>query len=151
MITDKDIKHNSCFVELWDLGPTKPKPPSRPEFKSTHNEGTPDYDIDKAEFEEHVKQYAADLNWYRRMRAEWEHWQHAIGGPMKVDMWPIDARTVLEAQASGRLEVRYVKRLPQGKKPGHYQLEVERRQMHEAEARQRDIDNDPHFGSNPRP
>jgi hypothetical protein len=144
-----DIKA-SGFVDLWDLGPEKPTAPAKPVFECKAKEGTPDYDVARAEFKETLEKYEADLAAYRRSKREFDHWHQHVGGPKKVEMWPVDARTVLERQANGQhSDLRYHKHLPKGMRPGKAQVEAEERAAAEAEARKQDMDRDPHFGKQP--
>jgi hypothetical protein len=144
MISFHDIKKNG-FVDMWDLGPQRPTPPEQPEPpKPSKSEA--DNILAKLEHEDRLRDYEVNLRAYGRLKAEFDAWRKDVNGPRKIEMWPVNATEVLQAQADGRYPERYVKHLPPGVKPGRAQIEADAREQDAAEARQRDIDLDPHFG-----
>jgi hypothetical protein len=145
MISFHDIKKNG-FVDMWDLGPQRPIPPEPPE-EPKPGKSAADNILAKLEHEDRLRDYEVALRSYGRLKAEFDHWRQNVGGPRKIEMWPINAREVLEAQAEGRHpHHRYAKHLPPGIRPGRAQIEADAREQDAAEARQRDLDLDPHFG-----
>lgn len=145
MIKFNDIKKNG-FVDMWDLGPQRPLPPEQPK-PPTPGKNEAENILARLQHEDALKDYEVALRAYGRLKAEFDHWRVNIGGPRRIEMWPVQAREVLEAQADGRHpHARYARHLPPGVKPGKAQIEADAREQDAAEARQRDIDLDPHFG-----
>ena len=81
-------------VWLWDIGPSKPKPPTRPEAPKVA-EGTPAGDIAKLEFAEVLEQYQADLKRYRTLKAEFDDWNAKNTGPYIIPFWSCDAQDAI--------------------------------------------------------
>lgn len=160
-ITERDVNPKG-LVELWYLGPERPRPPQQPQspfpdeavkFRNTgeaflERPTTAEEDLALDRYSEAVHKYRRrDLPHYKRLRDEYDAWQENTGGPVKVLLWAVDAKILLERQAKGDLPTRYHKILPRNVRPGHLQREADRRAEIEAEQRQRDVERDPHFGA----
>ena len=122
-------------VWLWDIGPSKPKPPTRPEAPKVA-EGTPAGDIAKLEFAEVLEQYQAGLKRYRTLKAEFDDWNAKNTGPYIIPFWSCDAQDAISNDLRAVQEGRQEKRryylcsrtrgrgdlpnggLPEGMKPG---------------------------------
>lgn len=150
-------------VWLWDCGPEKPKPPTRPETPSG-KQGDPEYDLAVIEFKESLENYEEALKEYAAKKKEHAHWHKVIQGPVELVMWSVNARDALanddRAVKEGRQEkLRYYissrtrgwsqaknHGLPIGVKPGKgHQAALEREIAGEKEFVQA-LRNDPQFG-----
>jgi hypothetical protein len=145
MINYSDVKRNG-FVDLWDTGPQRPLPPDPPKQPKLDSKVDADNILAKLEHEDRIRDYEGELRRYGVLKREYDEWRLNVGGPRKIEMWPVGAKEVLQAQADGKYPERYHKRLPAGMKPGKLQLEADARERAAADARQHDIDTDPHFG-----
>lgn len=140
-------------VWLWDLGPTKPVHPERPE-PPVGKEGTPLYDLKVIEWREEKENYDRALLQYREDKERWDRWQRDNGGPVEIPQYSVNAREAMErdpkrytlsarTRGHGQLANRG---LPLGMKPGHGQKMLEERQRQGLE----DLDlarrGDPFFG-----
>lgn len=157
--SDTDLPPNSAEIQrviLWDIGPAKPVAPKRPTvpkvFKES-KEGDPEYDLAKIDFAEQLEEYQDALKAWKRNKADHAEWHKANGGPVELTFWSCDAFDALDRDAKnapvddeGNKQLRYFisartrghshlpnRGLPQGKKPGHGQSELERR-MREGDA-----------------
>jgi hypothetical protein len=128
------------YVVLWDIGPTKPKAPGRPEAPKG-KEGDPEFELAKIEFKEQLESYEDTLKEYGRAKKEYADWQKNKGGAIELTMFSCDAHDAL-ARDPNRYFISSSTRgyeklknhgLPTGCKPGHAQAENIRR-AHEGEA-----------------
>lgn len=131
-------------VVLWDLGPSKPVMPKRPDAPEGAP-GTPKYDLAQIEFKEVLEGYDAALKAFRQAKIDHADFLKRYGGPYELEMWSCDAHDAIargvERDADGEIvRHRYVISsktrgherlknggLPTGMKPGHGQSEIERR------------------------
>ena len=133
-------------VDLWDMGPqrpTAPKPPAAPEFDKIKDAS--DRALAEHEHEDAVEKYRKDLRRYGEAKRHHADWHEKNGGPVKVELWAIDAKHALEVETE-----RYRVDLPRGTKPGAAQIEADERAAEEAEATDRARDADPQFGARAR-
>jgi hypothetical protein len=125
-------------VDVWDLGPQAapkpPKPPDEPDkaaLKGAHLAAA------ELEYEDACELYKGHLRAYSSARKAHLEWKDEKGGPVKVELWGVDARHAMETEPD-----RFVLDLPKGMKPGKAQLEAEEMQAAEADeirqARSRD-------------
>jgi hypothetical protein len=147
-----DLPPNSAELQqvwLWDIGPSKPVTPKRPEIPKGR-EGDPEYDLAKIEFAEALEDYQAELKAWKKLKADYAEWHKTNGGPVEIVFWSCDAADALARDGAnapidvktGEKQLRYFisartrgsshlpnKGLPPGKKPGHGQAELERRMI----------------------
>lgn len=124
-------------VDLWDLGPqVEPKPPAAPEAPDVKLKG-PDLAAAELEYEDQCEIYKGELRAYTVARKAHLDWKSQKDGPIKIEMWGVDARHALD-----NFPDRFKLDLPKGVKPGRAQAEAEEMQRQEAEelrqARSRD-------------
>jgi len=142
------------YVILWDIGPTKPVPPKRPDTPKG-KEGDPEHDLAVIEFKESLEDYGEALKAYKQAKIEYAKWQKDQGGAIELRMFSCDAADALQRDPA-RYHISSSTRgyerlknhgLPAGHKPGRGQEEnIRRAQEGEAEfaaARARD----PVFGN----
>lgn len=146
-----DLPPNSFDIQnviLWDVGPPKPVAPKRPvvpKVMKDSKEGDPEYDLAKIEMAELLEEYAEGLKRWKQDKIEFAAWHKRNDGPVEISFWSCDAHDALTndatAVADGRqAEIRYYlssrtrghadrpnRGLPDGKKPGKGQAELERR------------------------
>lgn len=77
-------------VWAWDVGPEKPKLPTRPE-PPQGKDGSPAYDLAKIEFAVVLEEYQAALKRYSADMLAYGKWDHE-GGPVLLDWWDCDAK-----------------------------------------------------------
>jgi hypothetical protein len=140
-------------VWLWDIGPRKVLPPTRPAVpKGEH--GTAEYDLAMIEFKDELETYEKALQAYRKGKAEYEKWQTDNGGAVENEWWYVDAKDALERDPN-RYYVSSRTRgysklknggLPAGVKVGHGQAEIERRRREGQEDLEELRKRDPIFG-----
>jgi hypothetical protein len=139
MIPIKRVKRNGK-VDLWDCGPSRPLPPDYPAAVDEKLKGA-DKAVAEVEHEDAVERYKRDLRLYADAKKAHLEWHEVNGGPIKVELWGIDATHALEIDPG-----RYKLDLPRNVRPGRAQLEAEERAEAEAEAAQRQQAADPQFG-----
>ena len=136
-----EIDVKTMQVKLWDLGPSKPVPPVKPE-PPKGKDGDPDYELAKIEFRDLIEEYAAALKAHKRDKDWHKAWWEENGGPIQVQAWSVDAKEMLE-----RAPERYVTSLPKNLKPGPgHQRALEREQNRATEFAAGEA-RDPHFGT----
>jgi hypothetical protein len=158
-VGDTDLPPNSAEIQqviLWDIGPSKPVAPKRPNVPKG-KEGDPEFDLAKVEFAEALEDYQEALKAWKKAKTEYADWHKQNGGPIELVFWSCDAADALARDAANAPAVvgddgeetkhlRYFisartrgygnlpnRGLPQGKRPGHGQSELERR-MREGDA-----------------
>jgi hypothetical protein len=144
-----DLPPNSFDIQqviLWDIGPSKPVAPKRPvvpKVMKESKEGDPEYDLAKIEMAELLEEYAEALKRWKQAKIEYAAWGDR--GPVELSFWSCDAADALARDAaavaeSRQSELRYYvssrtrghgnrpnRGLPEGRKPGKGQAELERR------------------------
>jgi hypothetical protein len=151
---DTDMPPNSAELQqviLWDIGPSKPVAPKRPDLPKG-KEGDPEYDLAKVEFQEALEDYTEALKTWKRQKTEYADWHKQNGGPVEITMWSCDAHDALGRDAAAapivikngeeKKQLRYFisartrghsnlpnRGLPNGMRPGHGQGELERRMI----------------------
>jgi hypothetical protein len=107
-------------VDLWDLGPqVEPKPPAAPDAPDAKLKGA-ELAAAELEYEDACELYKGQLRAYSAARKAHLAWKDEKGGPVKVEMWGVDARHALENWPD-----RFKLDLPKGTKPGRAQAEAE--------------------------
>lgn len=132
--------NHNLRVLVWDLGPSDPKVPKRPELPNAKPD-TPEAIMAESDFRAAMAIYEGERDAYARLKREFDAWHRQNGGPYQLEMWSMDV-----ADALVRDPDRYVLKLPKGKKPGRRQHEIEAQRRQE----QSDLDvmreRDPQFG-----
>ena len=143
MIPLNRVKPNGK-VDLWDLGPqVAPKPPAAPKEPDKDKLKGAELAAAELEYEDACELYKGELRAYSAARKAHLEWRESKGGPLKVEMWGIDARHAMEVESD-----RFVLDLPKGMKPGKAQLEAEELAKIEAEELRRARASDPmHAGA----
>ncbi len=133
------VKPNSK-VDIWDLGPKRPTAPTEPTPVSDKLKGV-ELAVAQVEFEDAIDVYKSQLRAYATLKREHQAWHAGNGGPVKIELWGIDARHALEREPE-----RYKLDLPKGQKPGKAQIDAE--EMARAEGMELAAlrDRDPNFG-----
>jgi hypothetical protein len=155
--------HLLMQVVLWDVGPSAPVPPERPEAPRG-KDGDLEFEIAKIDAREQIAEYGTEVQRYKRDRDEFEHWHTRNGGPIEIQMWSVDARDALGHDARAVREGRQSKLryhlssktrgyghlenggLPPGVTPGHGHEANVQRQLADAHALAIARRNDPVFG-----
>ncbi len=127
----------SLRVRFWDLGPTKPVMPKRPEPPKNLDDP-----IAKLEYDEAAAQYVKDIQAFRVASADYEKWAVEAGGPVELERWSVEARDAVQRDPR-----RYVKKLPKGVSPGHGHAENLRRKAEEDAEFRKVAATDPIFGT----
>lgn len=112
------VKANSK-VDVWDLGPLRPEAPKEPEAVNDKLKGA-DLAVAQVEYEDATDLYKRDLRAYAALKREHERWHTENGGPVKVELWGIDATHAINSWGE-----RYKLDLPRGVKPGKAQIAAE--------------------------
>ena len=125
-------------VELWDLGPSRPVPPSPPSDVDGRLKGH-ELALAQIEYEDGLEAYKIALRLYSATRRAYDLWHNTNGGPVKIEFWGVDARGALDHE-------RFKLDLPRGLKPGKAQIEAE--EMAKAEGAELAAlrERDPNFG-----
>lgn len=139
MVPLKRVKRNGK-VDLWDTGPTRPAAPQPPAEVDAKLKGA-DRAAAEVEYEDACDRYKHQLRAFTKAKVDYAEWHETNGGPLKVELWGVDARFALDKEP-----VRFRLDLPKGVKPGKAQLEIEANAESEAEAFQRQQAADPQFG-----
>lgn len=142
MIPLHRVKNNGK-VEIWDLGPqVEPKPPAAPiEPDATKLKGA-EFAAATVEYEDACERYKSALRTWTASRKAHFAWADDKGGPIKIEMWGVDARWALEKEPA-----RYKLDLPKGARPGKAQIEADERAAVEIEELKRARALDPQFGA----
>jgi hypothetical protein len=137
--TDLDQKPNG-MVDMWDMGPEKPIAPNPPpEPKPTGHKA--DDAVAQQQYDDAVEDYKKELKSYSAQKKEYDGWRQNAGGPVKREVWPIDANRAID-----EFPGRYRKTLPAGAKPGKAQVEADERAVEQAAETKRIKERDPHMG-----
>lgn len=128
-------------VDIWDLGPQRPTAPKAPESPDLDKLKGADRALADVEHEDAVEKYKDHLRHYGAAKREHTAWHDKNGGPIKVELWAVDAKHAIEVEPE-----RYKLDLPPKTKPGPAQIEAERRAAQEAEDLDRARSSDPQFG-----
>ncbi len=119
MIPLNRVKNNGK-IDLWDLGPqVAPKAPEPPEAPNVKLKG-PDLAAAELEYEDACEIYKGHLRAYSVARKAHLEWAEHKGGPIKIELWGVDARHAIETEPD-----RFMLDLPRGIKPGKAQAEAE--------------------------
>lgn len=135
----KRVKRNGK-VDVWDTGPSRPLAPSAPVDVDIKLKGA-DKAAAEVEYEDACERYKGALRAFTQAKADYGEWHASNGGPLKVELWGVDARFAIDKEPD-----RFKLDLPKGVKPGRAQLESEANAELEAEAAQRQQAADPQFG-----
>jgi hypothetical protein len=137
---ERRIKKNGK-VDLWDCGPTRPLAPEAPVEPDDKKLKGADLAAAQVEHEDNLERYKQQLRDYAAAKRAYLEWHDEKGGPIKIELWGIDARHALN-----NFPERWKLDLPRGQKPGRAQIEAE--EMAEAEANDlnRARASDPQFG-----
>lgn len=137
-------------VDLWDTGPTRPLPPVAPKEPDLSKLKDAELALAQVQHEDALEAYKNALRRYGEQKQEHAAWHAENGGPLKVELWGVDARWALEtSDPNSKLckhPGRYVVDLPRGVKPGKAQIAADEMAKAEAEARARQASFDPQFG-----
>ena len=116
-----------------------------PRVMKDSKEGDPEYDLAKIEMSDALDDYAEALKRWKQEKIDFAAWHRRNDGPIELSFWSCDAADALArdaaAVAEGRqAELRYYlsartrghgnrpnRGLPEGRKPGKGQAELERR------------------------
>ena len=139
MSLSRRIKGNGK-VDLWDCGPKRPVAPDEPDKPDAKLTGA-DKAAAEVEYEDNCARYKNALREYAAAKRAHLDWHDTNGGPLKVELWGVDARHAIDVEPD-----RFKLDLPRGQKPGRAQIEAE--EMAEAEAGElnRARASDPQFG-----
>jgi hypothetical protein len=127
-------------IEIWDMGPKEPPAPVPPASVSDDLKG-PKAVVARAEYETKEKVFKKDYEAYVAASHEYVRWHDKNDGPVKVDLWSIDAIHALNVDPD-----RYMVDLPKNAKPGKAQIEAEERAKSQDGDLAVDRDKDPQFG-----
>lgn len=139
----------SAMVRLWDLGPTEPTPPKRPDLPKG-KEGDPEHDLAVIDFRGALAAYETELKAYGQAKKDFADWHKTYGGPYEiVNYHSADAYDALTNDPA-----RYcVSRsdmpnhgLPKGRKPGPYQEQQKKRWAEQERELRHAAAMDPNFG-----
>lgn len=139
MIPLHRVKPNSK-VDIWDVGPKRPEAPKEPVPVDAKLKGS-DLAIAQVEYEDAIDLYKRELRAYAALRRDHETWHRMNGGPVKIELWGVDANHAMQIDPD-----RYKLDLPRGVKPGKAQVEAE--EMAKAEGLELAAlrERDPNFG-----
>lgn len=143
MIPLNRVKPNGK-VDLWDLGPqVAPKAPPAPAEPDKAKVKGAELAAAEIEYEDACELYKGHLRAWTQARKSHLEWKEEKGGPVRVELWGIDARHAMETDAD-----RFMLDLPKGMKPGRAQQEAEEMQQAEAAELRRARASDPmHSGA----
>lgn len=146
MIPLNRVKNNGK-VDLWDLGPQvapkAPPPPAEPDKAKLKGHELAAAEL---EYEDACEIYKQKLREFTTAKRIYFETQEQNGGPIKVELWGVDARHALEREPD-----RYKLDLPRGIKAGRAQVEAEQQAEAEADAMSRTRASDPQFGGQASP
>lgn len=127
-------------VDVWDTGPQRPAPPAEPAKPDAKLTGA-DKAAAEVEYEDACERYKQLLRDYAAAKRAYLEWHDSNGGPIKVELWGVDARHAMEIEPD-----RFKVDLPRGVKPGRAQIEADQMAEAEADAMNRARASDPQFG-----
>lgn len=139
MLLEKRTKPNGK-VDLWDTGPGRPEPPAAPQEPDAKLKGA-DLAAAQVEYEDACERYKQQLRDYAAAKRAYLDWHDKMGGPVKVELWGVDARHAMEVEPG-----RFLLDLKRGQKPGRAQVEAEEMAQAEQETLSRARASDPQFG-----
>lgn len=108
-------------VDLWDLGPqVEPKAPAPPPEPDKAKLKGAELAAVELEYDDALLLYKDELRAYSAEKRAHLDWLRDKGGPVKIEMWGVDARYALDNWSN-----RFKLDLPKGAKPGKAQAEAE--------------------------
>lgn len=128
-------------VDLWDMGPPRPELPPEPATPDKAKLKGAEFAATEVAYEDELVAYKDELREHARLMRDYRDWQRDKGGPVKVELWGIDARHALDREPK-----RYRIELPKDVQPGKAQREAEEQALAEMDALQRAHAADPQFG-----
>jgi hypothetical protein len=137
---ERRIKRNGK-VDLWDCGPSRPAAPEAPAAPDAAKLKGADLAAAQVAHEDACELYKKQLRAYSAAKVAFAEWQETKGGPVKVELWGVDARHAMEVEPD-----RFKLELPRGVKPGRAQIEAEQLAEAEADALNQARASDPQFG-----
>lgn len=137
---ERRIKKNGK-VDLWDTGPTRPVAPKEPAAPDEKLKGV-ELAAAQVEYEDALERYKNELRAFTAAKRAFTEWHDKNGGPVKVELWGVDARFALEREPD-----RFKLDLARNQKPGRAQIEAEEMAALEAEGLERTRASDPQFGN----
>jgi hypothetical protein len=137
---ERRIKKNGK-VDIWDCGPSRPAAPIAPIEPDDAKLKGADLAAAQVAHEDACERYKHQLRAYSAAKLAFAEWQETKGGPIKVELWGIDARHAMEVEPE-----RFRLELPRGMKPGRAQIEAEQLAEAEADALDHARASDPQFG-----
>lgn len=141
--TNNDV--NSLLVKIWDLGPTPPEAPGKPELPKG-KEGSAEHDLALIDFRGELANYETALKAYGQAKKDFAAWHTTYGGPYQAEMYSVNAREAIQIEPS-----RYMVALPKGRKPGKYHADEQQRMKDERQSFAKMISRDPVFGQGATP
>ena len=94
---DRINKNNR--VDLWDLGPqVGPRPPAAPEEPDKSKLKGVELAAAEVAFEDATEDYRNSLRAWNAARKEHRDWLDRIGGPVKLQMWHVEAKEAMEIE-----------------------------------------------------
>ncbi len=133
------VKENSK-VDIWDLGPKRPEAPLAPKAPDSSLTGA-EARLAQIEHEDALDVYDREVRAYASLKREHARWHASNGGPVKVELWGVDARFAVNAEPH-----RYKLDLPRGTKPGPAQIAADDAARKEREEFAGIQQQDPNFG-----
>lgn len=136
-----DPSAGSLLVRIWDLGPSAPTLPKKPDLPEG-KEGTPVHDLAMIDFEANLADYKNALAQYKRESDAFAAWQRDYGGPYQFQTHTVNAREAIQIEPA-----RYVCDLPKGRKPGRWHHEQLEREAADRRTFAQTVARDPIFGT----
>jgi hypothetical protein len=134
----KRMKPNSK-IDLWDLGPSRPKEPVEPKAVDQKLKGT-ELKIAEVEHEDTMDAYIEEVRAFAAAKREYQRWHTENGGPVKIELWGCDARHAMIVEPN-----RYKIDLPRGTKAGPKQMMADAVARKAAQELAADVEADPEF------
>lgn len=138
---DSQSDVNLLLVKIWDLGPTAPVAPGKPELPQG-KEGTPAYDLALIDFNAELAKYQEALTAFGKAKKDFAAWQKTYDGPYQMETYSVNAREAIQIEPG-----RYVAELPKGRKPGKFHTDEIERQKNSRRTFAQTLARDPVFGS----
>lgn len=133
------VKQNGK-VDLWDRGPQVPPAPKAPKDPDASLKGA-EFAAAELAYEDDIIRYKAELRRWTEDRVLHREWKDTNGGPVKIELWGVDARHALATEPQ-----RFALDLKPGENPGRAQREADEREKEEIEELKRAAALDPQFG-----